>query len=651
MQSSFSWPSAPYDEEALKTLQLIASLAPVRIVKNGSQSVRFPQNIQTHVSQDAFLIIVNKMIADSNRLKDLFPDIDKKAEIRKKATKRTAGEIGYSELLPSLRGYNQSVSYFPNLRISDAFIDNISTKEDTQYLHDESRATLNLMRTVSTLYHENSCMPPKEINLNEFFIENQANLSLNYAHPAAEMLSEYVKYDSVNSWMSVFEMVRSGKLSREKTALTLGLLVHEGVSRNEILLLQAIAHNSSEFKQIEAPRDCVYSFHSRTFDRKAVYEIFETSFDQTDKKCDPTKMNELVDLVEKNWRNGSISDSINPTIRSQLLEIPNFDFRKAIRLINDQLFNWHKIKQLGAFVDRLEAAVLRLTSKNANDIKFKIDWPQKMMPPIEYQEEIIDFDVLLCANLDEHPNVEYDLAEKIFKSEYEPIGSVASRMNVIKTHTISPNTQHLVDSGLFQRFVPSLILPKMLTTDNQRLRNLIGALAVTIAHEQRLSKTKNMKSDISVETVDGFDWSLSEHPELILIEIEQKLNVTAAQIKLAQKIVNTGWKDNKRFLLEYAPFVEGVNAKSLLIIVLITALFAKNTEKVNQLTISKMYFDHDCKMLRQCLGGMLNRRLYTFLYHRKLDVDLHLSTIFEIFAECQRKKGNFYLIFTEFSYQ
>lgn len=78
--------------------------------------------------------------------------------------------------------------------------------------------------------------------------------------------------------------------------------------------------------------------------------------------------------------------------------------------------------------------------------------------------------------------------------------------------------------------------------------------------------------------------------------------------------------------------------KTAVIVPILAAILA-NGKQVCQVTVLKSLFATNLKELRQCLGGMLNRRLYTFPCRRDMPINKYAEKIFDIYVECRRLKG------------
>lgn len=64
-----------------------------------------------------------------------------------------------------------------------------------------------------------------------------------------------------------------------------------------------------------------------------------------------------------------------------------------------------------------------------------------------------------------------------------------------------------------------------------------------------------------------------------------------------------------------------------------------NGKQLCQITVLRSLYATNLSALRQYLGGMLNRRIYTFPCRRDAFLSENIAHIPEIYKECMRERG------------
>lgn len=145
-----------------------------------------------------------------------------------------------------------------------------------------------------------------------------------------------------------------------------------------------------------------------------------------------------------------------------------------------------------------------------------------------------------------------------------------------------------------------------------------------------------MKAALEQEQVNEphTNWLPSEHPEWLLFEIEQDLTIRPIQIAVAKRMINPPAIGTKHSVMQ----LNMGEGKTAVIVPILAAILANGTQ-VCQVTVLKSLFVTNLKGLRQSLGGMLNRRLYTFPCRRDMPINKYAEKILNIYGECRSLKG------------
>lgn len=656
LQSGFVWSSIPYDAETIQLLKCIARLSPERHVDNLSQTVEWPTFIHPHSAQDSFVLIVKKLWEDSQRLHRLH---------RLNFEKENYLEFDSNNLKLNQREYLRHLERTPNLRVSDIFIKHEMIRTSLAFIPN-IKFKKNL-RILSQLYHKHGFISPLDFDLWEFLNKNQENPRQNSYGNWGENYSlkghqnemdEILNHRSIDTitdlWISLYEAACFGKFTAEEFALIWSFLQYKNKDDSfaAILSLQTIEKNKYLFKIIQPPAVKQYYLNEGFYSKHKVITVLCQHL-PNDALYLPTVSNffdQSKDLIS------ILADKIDlawPCEQFNLVECGAFvnlskriDYifiKRADEEINKMLLRWsnnQKLKDFCVIVQSKLLSLLPYSMKVLNKIHFlheykkpsEINWPKyevnfaaKMMKiPKKFAKEMCEAQMIW--NLKESPSKR---SSKDWWNIYESI--VAEQIG-----------EHFIDAGIY-RPVPINVLSKIASNQiDGKLKAIIGAFAISIAHEQRedrmkkLSKQTESKPDFDKETEnEPFEnWEPCEYPEWLLFEIEQNITIRRIQIEIAKRMINPPNIHTKHSTMQLN-MGEGKTA----VILPILASVLSNEQHVCQITVLKSLFTTNLKSLRQYLGGMLCRRIYIFPCRRDLPMNHHITEILDIYKECKVFKG------------
>lgn len=640
LQSGFIWssPSAPYDPESIQLLQLIAQLSPVRTIKK----VQWPKDIPTHAAHDSFVLIVTKLLADGQRLR----------ETKEKRTRlRTTDELSLNR-----RDYLRWLQLYPNLSVSDTFTkhETLTTKE--VYFADEGPP--KNVRITSILYHEDSFHVANDFDLKTFLIMGTGRLDgLAHTDHIDTILTHNNSLTLTNLWISLYETARQQVTSREKFALVFSLLAHQGGDLKAILALQTVARNSGIFSAVNPPGVMQYNVQDLSYSADFITRILQSHHSNSSeyrREFTSDQRQAYNRQIQDNIR--VIADDINA--KRHCDAVCSSDYRSyakdiridtAIEQINSRLLSWNNNTKLLRFIDEVEEKFKSLRCDNA-DINVVEDWSKNAShfhPPATKPKFSIDFESKLCEQVTGHAS-EVEEAKYIYNNRIVDDPERTSRSadewwDIFTTITQSHHAKHLIDAQMYPRPVKSLVLPRLLPSQrNENIKSIIGAFAVTLTHEQRDRRISMFEQQPQMlvalereqETQPHSNWRPCEHPEWILFEIEQNISIRPIQIKIAQRMMDPPNTITKHSVMQLN-MGEGKTA----VIVPILASVLSDGVKVCQITVLKSLYATNLKSLRKYLGGMLNRRVYTFPCRRDMAISCYIQEMMHIYAECKRQKG------------
>ncbi|KAG4070394.1 hypothetical protein HA402_006536 [Bradysia odoriphaga] len=640
LQSAFAWSASPYETEAIRMLHEIAKLSPIRRMNEYSQSVTWPEDISHRSAQDSFVLIVKKLLDDSERLHGLHAPV---ATMSEKLVPET-------DLLLNERDYRRCLQMQPNLRVNDSFIEH--SELETSLPKPEPFEYSYSTQVLSLLYHKKSYKVPSNLHLRGLLVTERSSLKGTVNENCISNILHHSEYETfADLWLSLYEAVRNEELTDEELALILTLFAHQKEPLDPILAIQTVAWNPDAFEDIDPPDVELFQLSSGTYNEEQIAVLLESFrvgvLERHSKTSDVLSFNDFINglivQIGNKWPCASVD--LQDQIEMAEKEF-KFNLIDANIAINQQLNIWHNNHMLYNFISDVENRMSSLPasgisrtippyvqfgeSKERKWIKFRIDVERKTI------ENLNAFDGAIAEATNVWVTNERD-SPKSSKDWWAIIVSLMENCD---------KTKHLSLGGLLPRTVPSLLLPKIVDANTDaRLRALIGAFALAIAREQREKRialyaqrpelAHDMEKELENEA--HTNWMPHERPEWILFEIEQNLTIRKIQIEIANRMI----EPPKRKGVDATHSVMQLNMGEgkTAVIVPILAVALADGQQACQITILKPLFARNLKSLRQYLGGLLNRKLYTFPCRRDKPVEQYIEQMLAIYEECRAQKG------------
>lgn len=666
LQSGLVWSSEPYDNESISTLQNLSRLSPVRSFYpkhlNSMQQINWPSFIPSIAAHDGYKMIKEKLIKDSERLKALHFESDY-------TTHTTEGNQFLAK-----RAYLRHLQFNPNAKISEKFLDyQQNSYALRKYNRMDSAKKLKEMQIFAILSDEKlfhvpkcSCQLLKDFMVTSQVLEGVKDRDFgkifDYITPNHSNLR--------NLWIDLYNTIRRNSLTKEKFTLLLELAIFEGWELNQIWILHAVFCNQQSFATINPPPYSSYeepkrnSYESETiiklitsvaigqdaYIKKYQYRI-DNEDDDDDKEivCKKIKReyeNEVLEDVAK------FSDEVRRAWPSNQCHVLNgrysdvLDFSKAHEPVNALFQMWYRNRQLLHFLTAVGNQLQNL-SATSTPLPAAPCWNKLHNDAENVTKFIIYFESKLCQNLVQHNDLITKLklihngsTSQINYTDNDIIIQLNQLWKKFASISAPESEQHLINAGMYPRLVPSLVFPRILTTTNEDQRTFIGALAVLTTFHQRESRVEILKTQPhmeviyrrELETIPHANWKPCDYPEWLLLQIDMNLTIRRIQVEVAKEMIQPSSGENSVMQLNMG---EGKTA----VIVPILAAILSNQKQVCQITVLKSLFKTNLKSLRQCLGGLLNRRVYTFPCRRDMKVDENASEIYHIYRECMNEKG------------
>lgn len=239
----------------------------------------------------------------------------------------------------------------------------------------------------------------------------------------------------------------------------------------------------------------------------------------------------------------------------------------------------------------------------------------------EELSQIADFDHILISNLKQ-------------AREY------VDELFVVICHHVNTSFGRLLQEGkMLPRMSPKSLLSRIAENSPVKIsldwkKTLITyGIAITGLHraERLLAAAGNPTELLSELQNPGHqDWNPLEHPDWLLLEIENRILIRKERVKIAREMIHPNTGSNSVMQLNMGL------GKSSVIVPIVAAALADKTQLVRIIVLRPLVKEM-LKLLVIKLGGMLNRRILYLPVSRALQLDVTRATqIFNLYKQCQR---------------
>lgn len=477
---------------------------------------------------------------------------------------------------------------------------------------------------------------PDEIGLEAFlYDEDKETLpGLENVDRVRDLLNHCFHEQLSQLWISLYVAAIRQRLNPEEFAVIISFYAHRGENIKPILALQAIAANAGEFRPITPP-----PVNSFKISAGADYKSQEVADAVNQYYTKPKK------YYSKDWEDSGKKDRHDSRLKKLIADIKttikaswpcaSFDlsgkwsfkyihFVKATAAVNAMLKTWHENYQLKVFIKRVET---QLQSRSPGSIRrLNLDSCLRPSTARNWGKTCIDYEAKMRENSKLFPDVIGE-ASNIWQTNTNSTRSADDWWQIFEQICDSIGSRHLIRAGIFPRVVPSLFLPRIMDSEfDEGLKALDGAFALALTREQRENRHEIHEPYTN--------WSPREYPEWLLFEIEQNLTIRRIQIEIARRMIDPPEIATKNSVMQ----LNMGEGKTSVIVPILAARLADGTQ-VSQIIVLKSLFATNMKSLRQYLGGLLHRRVYTFPCRRDMPIESHAHEILQIYQECLREKG------------
>ncbi|KAJ7521861.1 hypothetical protein O6H91_19G071900 [Diphasiastrum complanatum] len=749
LQSPRCWSCKPYEPEAISILLDIARLSPIRDWYpkhlHCMQTVTWPTALFTLTAVDAFHLVVEKLVKDSQRLRVLFPSSDKPPTL-------PHSTLGIKSYWRSREFFGQEAQmnsefekYIGGIPAPLSATMSISVEECDKLKNDDLYSTV---RSLAELGHTwdnigiSQIHPLHSLLLNCPTLDGASDRDFS-TNPTVGSWRQFAGNKFADCWLDLYNFARqaSRQNCREEFTLLLSLLAFLGVEAQHLFLLQCVAVRAEDFKSMDPPvHESYICTHEADFDVNMVNSAIKRcsisfddwrrenggtprtgesreSFSERElRKYDETQAADIENLSGHAWRYWF-------TYFSSSFSFPSseaIDSHSATRDVWGLFTRWRRNKELHKFVSNVEEKILKLSCEATGTVKnatveaprinhltiavtklepFRCNMPavrsisdtskaesifrsgqfwavdSERIPrtqdhvPFDPPPPFLQADETSCeiakkfhADLRKSwsqrhkvraqpPRVvtQQQLAAKLRACKIESASRWRAICAAMKPGDDDWTSQALEAAGLWRRVLPVVLLPRLVSPgeacDNlERVRVVLGALAVIWTLEQQAERCLRLMMDSSTPHNDvalqrelantgHLNWSPKDRPEWLILELEGDYLMRTIQVDVTNRMLHPDGNENAVLQLNM-----GEGKTSVIVPVLCASI--SDGQQFARLTVLSSLFRINFDALKFKLGGLLNRRVYTFPCRRDIKVNVHQVGIMKtVYQECIAKHG------------
>jgi hypothetical protein len=217
--------------------------------------------------------------------------------------------------------------------------------------------------------------------------------------------------------------------------------------------------------------------------------------------------------------------------------------------------------------------------------------------------------------------------------------------NGLNSPRVTGSTKKLLDeAGLWPRITPVSLLSLLAAPTSASLdpgwKRILVDYGLALARFQWATRLYNLDRAGSQEELmkelenEGHSsWDPMDHPDWLLLEIENNLLIRPIQVDTASRMISPPDGKSSVFQLNMG---EG---KSSVIVPIVSAALADGSKMV-RVVVLKPLSTQMFRLLVQKLGGLTNRRIFYMPFYRGMKVDSAIAShIQDLYEECLRTRG------------
>jgi hypothetical protein len=211
-------------------------------------------------------------------------------------------------------------------------------------------------------------------------------------------------------------------------------------------------------------------------------------------------------------------------------------------------------------------------------------------------------------------------------------------------HVDKPTQDLLESSSLWPRITPASLLALLATATSTELssdwKRVLVHYGLAVTRFQWATRLYNLSQSRSrdglakeLENQGHQNWDPMDHPDWMLIEIENNLLIRPVQADIAKLMISP--RSGKSSVLQ----LNMGEGKSSVIVPIVSAELADG-DKLVRVVVLKPLSTQMFRLLVQKLGGLTNRRIFYMPFNRSIDVDESIANeIRKLYEECVAVRG------------
>ena len=389
LQSGHCWSCKPFDQESKDIINGISLLSPRRGYYpehlRKMEIVTWPKNLSPLLAHEAFYIITEKLLHDSERLSFCFEENAPTSNTTKMSMNKNHKEMLHRELAE--KNYRQSSIYYtPQALISVQFLENYGSMQTintiqhipaNRFAKDDNR-----LRSIRVLSYLSQCwtifsrsQTPSLVDCLTYHTTQRRGFQPGSENEiiSGSTIHKWLLLDNFeDSWLNLYHYAVEIETEEQRCewAMFLSTLLFKGVDLNQILILHNIAVHSDLFKNIKIPTHEVYNSPSQHIpNERFVLDLFiKSKYDES--LCvrgDPVDYNrisviqakKLTEVLKSMWPVNSVNESHFKDVDHSLINLPI-----ALPILNDHLQHLYINHDLIMFLRKIEQALSTLYQKS-----------------------------------------------------------------------------------------------------------------------------------------------------------------------------------------------------------------------------------------------------------------------------------------------
>ncbi|CAL8123849.1 unnamed protein product [Orchesella dallaii] len=658
----------------------------------------WPAGMSSMAAYDGYAIIVEKLLEDSYRLTPLHPG----TPAREKEWDRPSEKLQVRAYYHHLTAYNKAAIVKPNY--FKTTVTNFNTKSvvvQVKCRYKNSSEEYNLdslqliaqLRFMKVLQHVDNSR--RRSGLSRFLLNEENSLlpAFPVPHFSSILLKDLLDFDFTNNWLKYYVMASTWKEKHGFTVI-LSALAYLGTPMDQIANLHNISVLATD-ADVEFPKFPT-SLSKEYFSDLTAHHLSKEklkfflsegvvpigyqkghSIDRLQAQQYQEEVEDKIDYIIDQLNQIWPCDGIPKKKMDEIFVNAKFWSYANINELSTMIAGWYKNLRLKQFVESVEKILDKFYEhlpKQQNNL-FQFDrlepliWELGLAPPDETyggpEKYFEDYTGLTGLDIDKGANLQE--AALIFSSgggfentddenelaslRQQCILKIEAYLELIKKAVTVGGTSKriLYMSGISPRTAPIFLLQYFLhavktktrCADNNGLVKIVGALGVLWSELKRfnrclaLKSKKRLRNELHNELQNRghVNWNPFEYPEWLLLELELDIMIRPIQVEVALQMMTMPDGNNGVMQLNM-----GEGKTAVIVPMLCAALAGEGS--LCRVTVLRSIFKTNLNILSFALGGLLNRRIYTFPYRRDMEISRScLDMILQAYQECLKFRG------------